>query len=163
MVRDAAVRAIQRAAQKKAPPGHSAAFKWLLDRHAEMAEVIDKERPGWDLIRESIHAAGVVGKHGQKLSVASLIQIWKRVCIEAERRATSEPAQSKRKPPNRSPSAMASPPPDRTVTASQAEKDGDPRSVFAPNAPKLATTASGRPTPEQAMERLRQQLEHDLT
>lgn len=91
MVKDPTIKAIQGAARAKPLPGRSAAFKWLHDRHKELAQVIGRDRPGWATIQEHVHAAGVLGKNGQKLSVVSLIQIWERVCRDVEQQAAAKP------------------------------------------------------------------------
>ena len=61
-MKDPTLKAIRRASREKPPPGHSEAFKWLLDRHVEFAQVLRQDRPGWETIQEKLHAAGVVGK-----------------------------------------------------------------------------------------------------
>ena len=109
-MKDPTLKAIRRASQEKPPPGHSEAFKWLLDRHVEFAQVLRQDRPGWETIQEKLHAAGVVGKHGQKLSVPSLIQLWGRVCLEADRRAADRPLKAKGRKANRSPKTTQPPP-----------------------------------------------------
>lgn len=56
-------------------PGRSAAFKWLHDRHKELAQVIGRDRPGWATIQEHVHARRA-REEWPEAEQASLIQIW---------------------------------------------------------------------------------------
>lgn len=157
---DPTLKAIRDAARSKPPPRHSAVYKWMKDRYPQIKALLDQERPEWETVRSKLSDAGLRNIKGQVLTVDSVRQTWAVVCrhVQASQGTQPEP-KSARKPPNRSPRGNTAP---IAATASPSRQVAAPArtdSPFAPNQTTLARPANGRPSPEEAREILRRQLD----
>ena len=111
MKRDPSIRRIRAAAGAKPPARHSETYKWLRDRHRDLAVILARFKPGWETIRAEIEAAGVRDRKGRAPDCDSIRRIWRRVCEDVA--ASEEDQRSKareRKKVNRSPRHGGPPP-----------------------------------------------------
>ncbi|WP_338929234.1 hypothetical protein WDZ11_22355 (plasmid) [Roseomonas mucosa] len=161
---DPSIKAIRKAASSKPPIRHSAVYLWLRQRHDELADIIREHGPGWELIRSKMAKQGLTNKNGKPLTVSSVRQTWAIVCRHIrEGKGFPSSGKAARKPPNRSPRDSRAPVPVGNVAAANTpvaamEKGPMP---FAPNLPNLRRPEPKRPTPEEAMEIAREQLDPD--
>ena len=135
-------------------------YQWLWDNQAAVAKGLAHHQAGWDAVIERMTAAGVAGRHGAKPNRSSTVRVWALVCRD---KAAAEAGAVERKPiprkVNRSPRDNTAPMAATASPRGQVAVPARPNSPFAPNATTLATPARGRPSPEEAQEIARRQLD----
>lgn len=77
---DHALNQLRERAQQQAFGGRSDAYRWLRQRHAAMAALLDEFQPTWAEVAAEMTTAGVTGGRGKPLTPDAVRRIWKTVC-----------------------------------------------------------------------------------
>ena len=156
---DPTVKAIRKAARSKPPIRHSAVYRWLRDRHAELAVVMRENGPGWELVRGKMAEQGLTNRNGSPLTVCSVRKTWAVVCRHIRDGAGfPDGPKPQRRRPNRSP-RKGSIETIRAPGVGEAEASGAPTPFAPPRATPMAPSKLEM-TPQEARDAFRRSLEN---
>ena len=77
---DKTLKRVLRVMQEEEYVGRSDVYRWLRNRHGQIAAARDKHDPSWAPVAREIAAAGVLGRDGKLPTRKTIAKIWHRVC-----------------------------------------------------------------------------------
>jgi hypothetical protein len=141
----------------------SALYRWMRQRHAQVAQMLDEEEPSWREVSEWLGRLGVCNTKGATPSAASARRVWAVVCrdiaVKQARAASGGKLPPSRIPPTvrpqHAPALVTSPSgPDPSRPWAKAS---DPSPVSSQGSPSPAPPAE-RPTAKEQLERIERKL-----